>query len=461
MSEDSRWLLSVPIWELGVGDMLVNRLLLAGVSSVGDVLDDAFLRNAGLTSREIEIAVEAASTLAAIGMERIAELVNTEVPGIQCVPRAPSEVLVAISEARNVLEEIVGLTAGLSTRDRSIVLRRWALMEASVPTLETIAAAAGVTRERVRQITSRCNDRVTAWGLRLPRACAQILSLDANGSFVDLHTCTVGMRKIYAALVEVGKLGVCPQSAVNRDIAVWAARSGMQKLVEAEKGLGDVRKRVRRQLRMWGAFWNDESCHSEGVPGEIVVRMLCAEWAEAVRWESLIIVPDRRSMLARLVGKVLSVSARVPLNALAKGLERHVRFDNPGADAVAAIIRAGTFAECDGEEVRPRGRVEDCDSLTRSERSAVTVIDRAGGVIDSELYVERMAEQGVRAEAASAILRQPFITHLERGVYGLIGERSPGGPFGVQDAQEQPGFVRVYVKCFGTRAGELSACNTE
>src|SRR6266446_9397353 len=165
-------------------------------------------------------------------------------------------------------DEIHSLVALLNDRAKDLVLRRWGYIEWPIPTLESLGARNGVTRERVRQIVSDHNARlkdlayegkialpfaVSVCGLLLerPGATREELQVDVQASGIPASDSAL------RTLPALADLGMVPPVYLDSQTELWFSGPRAVEFSDPENPWhGEVRHmltRSRASVRRTGA----------------------------------------------------------------------------------------------------------------------------------------------------------------------------------------------------------------
>lgn len=435
-------LAGLPVSALALRPGAAAALAQAGYLVFGDVLDAGKRRVralAGVDDADLRAIQAFVGALASAPADRISALSRPGGPSPWTT--LPAAVVVAVASAPTLKAEVRGLVAGLSRRDADAFLRRLGVAPGPVPTLSSLGAEFGVTRERIRQVCALHAKLLASSGLRLPTACAVAeLVREAGGMagaarLVELCrasglSATAADMRVLPALVE---LGLMPEIAWRDDIMQWVA-PGSEANAAVYAVRFNARLRVARtDLRRYGAvpkYW--EGIDDDIAPDDIVTALARdgARLREASRW--LVALPAGDNAFVRVARKVLSVAEALTAAELAQAAARKLRVSLP-ASVVRLILANHEDFEVSGKTVRLAVDVRAAETLSAAEATGMRLVRECGGAVSGAEFSKRMLAAGYSLARARQILAGPLI-RKSLGLYRIRGRRASPSARGQREA---------------------------
>jgi hypothetical protein len=325
-----------------------------------------------------------------------------------------------------------------SKTGRVAVGRRLGFEGASPVTLEEAGRAAGLTRERVRQLELRFMDGVQAappWSPVLGRALKTLEELTPVRVF-EAEQLLVE-KSIVRDSFSIGSLFSAAQALDRQVDLIHDARAGLIYSATLEVTPQTVGREARRLTEHWGAatidaLQNELSDEVGSTVSPSVLRLFLGsvktfEWLDDDRdWFWIRDVP--RNRLLNQVEKVMSVAGSIALSELREGVGRWYRMEGfrPPREVLARLCEQSGFYSRDGDRIvegpnlRPWERV-----LGGVERGIAEVLFEHGPVMRRD-DLERIAveERGLNRSSFYVNLGySPVFARYAPGVYGLRGAR--------------------------------------
>ena len=417
------WLDSVPVHTLPFSQSLVSKLTYGSIITARQLLDEQDRLDGLAAPSLIADSLLLVRTFAELGEETVRRMSTRSWDLVPQLPLAPPLVLSRISAAPSAAAEILALVSELSERDKMFSLSRLGFLGYPRPTLESLADRAGITRERVRQITTRFTDRVSKWQVRLPRCANLVKQLQTEGGIWHITEVPPELQHPLHALTDLSALGVQPQLFWATGLQAWLTNDGRTTVREYKKAIADRLPQINTYRNQWGAIPVALLTCTKGVSKELAAEIVLSSAVDWVIKDDLVVILNAKSTLARSAFKVIEAVGPIPITELQKGLERQDRFSAPKLHETRLILskrrdlrilRGDVVAFVDTGDIQ--------STLTAAQRTAVEVIRNANGVVDNDGYLQAMEGAGFSTPLSSAILREPFVVRLERGVYGLVGD---------------------------------------
>lgn len=433
-------MLTWPTSVLGLPAGVIAALRREGISTLGDlqgrVVDD-LLQLDGVGKRAVgavERGLHFLSTPLSGSSFRLAE------DGSAMTPNASLEVFGAVEGATTPDEEIDALLVGVPERDGAMLLQRWARPQGRLTTLDDVGEHFGITRERVRQITTKLETQLGRSNLRLPLLSRVAMIVDEVGGLVttsDLirHASLEGIALSARALdlVEsLGQIGLIPPVTYEPAYALWVSPRKSSGWDESGGLEGEIRHTVRqiqRLIKRDGAAPLSILAGTSLRPDDAVSVLSRRGLQCQVEDGYVVPVPSVASVLTRAIERMVCVTPDLPLEEVHAGLSRvsiqsrgyRVYLDVPPLNVLGATVRYHRRLELTPTGVRLRNP-DGCRALlTRAERTVVELIEHQQGVALGSDLIEAVKETGYSQALATCVLRQPFIVRRGTGLYGLRG----------------------------------------
>jgi hypothetical protein len=366
------------------------------------------------------------------------------------LPR-PVELLNALQDVRIRLDSVVSMRledelldvtarGDISERNRAALYRRMGWDGAGKRTLQAVADELGVTRESIRKI---CNRQLAElqhtrpFTPTLTRALTLIVKnapapADETERLLQkdgLSRERFNLESLLSAAEALGwESGVTVKTVDGQRYALLTGQSGMPEFVldvTAEAvthwgmaNVGDVAAKVAAGLGIT-------------VETRFVVQVLerapGLHWLDAPGgwfWLSTV----RHNRLLTQIRKIMSVSPRLEVGDLRRGIARHHRMLGfaPPPDVLLELCRQQPLYDIEGTTVLLRGDADRRSVLGEAENLMVEVLERHGGVMGVEEFQDECQMLGLKEGTFFTYLDySPLFTKHRRGVYGLRGSGAP------------------------------------
>jgi hypothetical protein len=341
-------------------------------------------------------------------------------------------------------EELRGIVGAVldSDRSRTVALARLGLDGAPAVTLEQAGRAAGVTRERVRQIEKRFRNGIAPAERVWTPALDKVLQ-------VIRHTSPTTGQRLHKSLTE---RGLIPENFSTESILAAADVFAKRIEIYAEHGLISSRplpvtpERVAatalRLVTHWGATTVQEVCARFAEEASLAVSpelaRLLLESLEDFCWLDqrhgwFWLRPTARNRLLNQVEKIMSVAPSVSIADLRVGVGRHHRMEGlrlPRHVLGRLCQDSGLYERDDDQILRKPGHPDWKDRLGKTEAILVEVLLDHGSVMSRD-ELERTAVQERGLSRSSFYLHlgsSPVLACYEPGVYGLRGSQPSRTP---------------------------------
>jgi hypothetical protein len=432
-----------PISEPLLSPHAARALHRTGRRHLGDLvgLTSEDLRAHGAGARGAHAAIQVLQTLAGLPPGRLARLCEPGCPpaavqaGENAVaarwPALPIEVIAALCAANAVDDEIIALTADLDARKRAMVHARWGL-EAPPATLEEVGRAAGITRERARQIIAVKEQQLQSATFRMPLASAAIADLDEVGGALPSPFFETLLRNGVAPassaamrlLPHLHRLGGVPEIGYDEDSDLWMTAAGRAAWVDSGR-TAELSQRARKvgglRLRRSGVLPLREADRLSPFGHEHAIRLIGGgRTTFEIHGEYALPQPRRGSTLLRMCRKTLSVTGPLNVEELADALA-HSGFRGVDAPLLLLLLEGQADLDVGDGTVAYAPPAGAPDVLSPAERAGVRLLDDAGGAMLWLDFLDGMVAAGFSAPMASVILRRPAVTRIGPALYALRG----------------------------------------
>lgn len=334
------------------------------------------------------------------------------------------------------LEEARLLLRSESVRTRQIMLLRLGWDNCTPQTLDDIGVRFGITRERVRQIASPVEARLTASKPILPLISATTrlpVSLNRPISFEEWlrkipEPCRTSVSELHAIL-QMGKLGWVSLSTVEHGRRVFVVPAGIQPET-AHTSLVTAFKiyRAAKQVGVISPMAGGTAANMSTADMVLLLRSMGRLDSLGKGWWG---VPDRSAYLAKRTFQMLrelgSQSAEQLFLGLRRETQQWARFHCPFPPIDVFVAYLHTI-ECRVESGGMVRLPEDAvvPTLKASERSVVEAL-RASSVPLTNLELVQLAGAAGATEAMVmySISQSPFVQTIRRGIVALRGSAAP------------------------------------
>jgi hypothetical protein len=431
--ELSQW----PVDVLSVRSQLNSVLLTSGVDTLRKLSRLSLpalgqLPGIGSTGvAEIQAAIE--TFLAKSAIRQLAPLNGKTDPSVR---RLRSRVLAALLPAETARQEVQALLEGLSPRDAEMIHARWTRVRGHQRSLDAIAKAHGITRERVRQIVTRHDERLSQTGIRLPE-CSRIISLleDAGGllprlefrALLKKHGVTAS-RPDLDVLQSLSELGlIAGRLRFVDDYGLWLSEKGITEWLESgrlEQEMSALRSKLNDYVDENGAV-HLQRLQQLSPFGNSLALSLIPNRQNFIQVGDYLVRTTGRQSIRALVLEMLAVTPELTMSELHAGLSQLAEYGNLPAKVITGAICRDSSFELEGDRVKAASAADLEDSLSPSERAAITVIEQAGGLVLWSEFVEGIERHGFSKAMAAVLLKKPFIVRKSTAIYGLRGRPVP------------------------------------
>jgi hypothetical protein len=352
-------------------------------------------------------------------------------------------IAVASHSLEEELENLIRSTVkGISDRNFSIVAQFFGFDGTGKKTLEEVGQVFDVTRERIRQITSKFSKRVHGRNLYLPTlrlACSQILEcLPSTPGAISRSLQKQGVTRTE---FDVSGIVAAARLLEENDILDIASIDEEGLIVRSNEA--DYFKLVPRMARaIVSAFGCGHIEHIlsdlETEPGRTIEAHQVTNILNRnpdIRWlnqehEWFTIVETKRNRLSNIVRKVLSVAPKISLSELRSAIKRVHRLDGfaPPSEILKSFCVSLPFCDVAGEDVIASQSISLSETLGEIERSFYDVLRQHGPAMNLSALREECLQRGMNANSFyQYITYSPIICRLVREIYALVGADVPPG----------------------------------
>jgi sigma-70-like protein len=342
------------------------------------------------------------------------------------------------------LENLIRLIpTGFSDRNCSVIVCFFGFDGTGKKTLEAVGQKFGVTRERVRQITSNFALRVQKKrALYLPvfrSACNHIIGALPNSP----QTIGQSLREQGIARTEFDVSSISAILRLLNEDEFFEVVSIGDSTLAVHKNTAESLRRVPRIAR---AIVSAFGCgHIEHILGGLeagLERAIETQDIEAVlsqiadvRWldqarKWFTIVDTKRNRLSNIVQKVLSVAQKISLSELRGAIKRVHRLDGfaPPSNILRAFCSSLPYCDIEDEDVIANMPLSVADTLGGIERCFWDVLREHGSVMNLNTLRDECFQRGMNANSFyQYLMYSPIICRLVREIYSLVGAEVPPG----------------------------------
>lgn len=337
--------------------------------------------------------------------------------------------------------ETTSILKGVATESQRIIIEDWmGLWSECAPTLEEVGKRHSVTRERVRQVVAKAQQRVDSRGLSVIRLKQAIETLErlsvASTSFAKSTLVHEGLVSEELSIVSLIRLA----SFFGLETGLEQLEVQGVELIGTKTGIEDAHRAVRysrKAIRSSGCTTIDdvaaESAEGRELSTELVQTIL--ESLEGFQWLDkptgwFWLTNVKRNRLLNRLDKVLATAPRVELSALRSGIARFRRMEGfcPPMRVLRAICELLPDCNVVGDNVedrRPRSRETE---LSEVELTMLSVFEHHGPVLSYSEARKYCIEAGINEHTTTIYLGGcAVVRRLVPGVYIQMGaSASPG-----------------------------------
>mgnify|MGYP001490760345 CR=1 FL=1 len=349
-------------------------------------------------------------------------------------PRPGQGLLTDLLERRVLEDELRDalVLCGASERHLAALSRRLGWDGGGGSTLAEAAQAAGLTRERVRQLQARLQGRlgevlvsfpVTSEAVRLLASLTPVRS-EVAAARLAVEGITRGPFAPEGVLSATRMAGVPCELVIDDGVL----------LIPGERVMVDrVATVARRRVEHHGAAsvsWVMVALGGDGKddPGRRLLVRRCMALPPGARWVDgageWLWMPTPRNRVEGQLRKMLSVSPEMRVDDVRSGIRRHERMRavTLPREVVVGICDALDWVEVRDGCVRARGGLDPGRVLDHGEATLVEVFREHGPVLDRQAVIEHAAARGMNRSTASLYLGwSPVIQRLASNRYALRG----------------------------------------
>lgn len=423
------------IESLSTWPTITETLLRHGITIIGQLrgITPADAASLGLSQVALSALKDSINQLASADWSLIGPLTQKGANGTPCLPRLPIKTLLSLGRADTVETEILALVEDLNDRDAALVLRRWGFKQWPTPTLEDLGKDFGITRERVRQVLQRVEVRLRNSGVRLSRGFRAAGLLNAAGGVLSQRVllarmAVAGSPATVAALrvlSSLGPLGVV--EPIQYESGFWFTEVGRKRLfgsTDAPGLLGQLRTSAGKALRSYGAIPLMNLIGETDLDPDTAAQIVAPQSTSVLQVSDYAIpIPVRGSRLVREARKLLAVSREVTIKDFQIGLGRHKRIGVaiPPPEVLSAVLSRHNEFIVERGLLRARKPLRPKYVLSPAELTGLHIIERHGGVVLWNEFVDDLIAAGFSQPTAHVVLHSVFVRTPATGIYALRG----------------------------------------
>jgi hypothetical protein len=351
----------------------------------------------------------------------------------QPVNRVAAAVRAALASAATLDAEIEALAAGAPDRARDVILRRLGYGDWPPPTLESLGAKYGVTRERVRQLgAARVRDLrevrpalpIAAWAIRILSSLGGVATDEAFRAALADAGLVAGEAAV-RALQTLSNIQLVEPIRYHERARCWFDGLRWVELVASgmfDETLHRTLKRARATLRRTGAVSALRLADVPPLAPAHVANLALGGRPWALHDGYVVWRETRPTVVATATTRVLAAVGDVSLHALRRALRRtQPRPIRLPVAVIAEVLKTRP------EFVVANGRVAsriplDTAALLRQPR--LTVIEAArqrDGYLTAQEILAVLSASGYDSSWAMALIQSPLFERIGRGRYALVG----------------------------------------
>ena len=337
-------------------------------------------------------------------------------------------------------------------------------------TLEEVGNEFGLTRERVRQIANRIEEKVKKRQLETPlldRAIELVaLRIPVQADEIERELTQDGLCDPKLPLERVVAAG----DLAGRSIPFAVARVGSNRFVLSEGKANltqEIRREARRLVQQWGVATVDDvvaalPAGAQTSP-ELVGGLLSSQpdfrWLHEQRgWFWLTSVSHGRNRLLNQIRKVISVASTIRVAELREAVRRNYRMEGvaPPRAVLLELCRQATGYQVEEEIVCAKPPLDWRKVLVGTESLFAEVLEHSGVMARPELE-EACLSRGMNRSTFYVYLgNSPILARYARGVYGLVGADIPPGS--VEDIKPKSVRNKLLIDYGWTTQGRIWLC---
>jgi len=365
-------------------------------------------------------------------------------------PRKADKTTVQIRQLRTQIKTLSGMkledelmsliTGARNDRNKEIVAKRFGLDGGGGCTLQEVGEAYAMTRERIRQICKRV-ERV--WSGKQPfaptldRAITFVAEqLPESASEIESRLASRGLARTAFRLEGLDNAA----KLLGREAAFSLTEVKAGRIIvapDAEHLATAIISTARRSITHWGVATIEDvaaqAAKKSSFPAEVVARLLIEQedfrWLDqATGWFWLRSVP--RNRLLNQIEKMLSVTDRIDVAELRRGIGRHHRMKGfaPPQRVLLELCRQTSWCQVTDRMVSACPPIDPKESVSETEFIMFEIMKECGLVLQRERFEEQCLARGMNRTTFYAYLNySPILTKYARGVYGLCGAHVPIG----------------------------------
>ena len=335
-------------------------------------------------------------------------------------------------------DELIGFTRGIkSERNRTIIVRRFALDGQEPATLEEIGQSLGLERERIRQICKQFPERFKesypVFAPALSRALEFVAAqLPEKADTIEERLMAEGISRTrfrLRALERVAEL-------LGQEVPFTLRRAGSERVAVhagAKFNAHRVYSVARSIIELYGMANIDDTAAIAAkhisLPVELVTELLSRRpefhWLDKENgWFWLHSVKRNRVLLQ--VEKIMAVAERIDVGELRAGVSRPHRMKGfaPPTRVLLELCRQLSWCRVDGHTISTSSRLAPEGVLTEVELTLFRILRENSNVLPRARFEELCLEAGINQKTFEAYIKySPIIERYAPSIYGLRGAR--------------------------------------
>ena len=335
------------------------------------------------------------------------------------------------------------MLTGLATqRQADIFARRNGWYGDGRRTLDAVAQAFGITRERVRQICSLIEGRVKGRQGHLPalEECVRVVSQLVPTTVSEVEARLIDLNLSVHPFDPMGILDAARRLGIAAPFEVESFRGRAFVVPKGASGIAAKTWRAARAcINHWGVGSTLEIAGRVSSEGRFSLPVVFAstvlqafdhvDWLDDSRgwfWFG----PLDRNPLINIVRKVISVAGRVRVSELRRAISRTLlmRGFAPPTRVLREVCQRLDGCRLEGDFVMDVGLARWVGVLPTNEALFVLALKQLGPLVARDRLLSRCRELGIAKHTTIAYMsNSPVVARYAHCVYGLVGAEFPPG----------------------------------
>lgn len=341
----------------------------------------------------------------------------------------------SLPSAESLEDELRSVLASVTNgRNLEIAERYFGWAGNGCETLEEVGNAFGLTRERVRQITSRIERALQSKEFDLPWLGRAVAAIHENCPATESSLSST-IQRLEIAKSPFIPIGIKVASDMfNLNLRCSTSRASGIKIYEhksQENKVFDFFRTCRLLTSAAGCVNFEAACDEVNirkVDRSNLEKLITGTMPLYCSWlddeKSWLIAGGRaRNRLVNLIEKVLSVSSDITLSELRRAVGRSRRLSSvPPTTILAKFIQTMDLGTIISERVYARPHQQNTIKANGAEEILISVLRANDNVLSWERFQELSVSAGLNPTTFGIyISNSPVIARIDRGIYSLVG----------------------------------------